>query len=237
MVLEEVTQRNPLDAEAPDTAGDYYAKNGQPEKAQFRYETAGKISGFEADALVKQAQLLVSNRKYDGALELLRKAQKVRSRDNVQRYLERGTGCPQRHPTLLIRVPISRDCRLPIRSRAGAVLVHGHRWIPRVLLLLGLFALIPGFVQAQDTGSIGGAVVNGWDGRPLSGVIVTVRGTILAEPSDASGRYRLENVPAGNTLSASASPALLPPHRQQRPVAPGLPSNLDGSPEAGVFRT
>lgn len=88
-VLEEVAQRNPLDAEALILAGDYYAKNGQTEKAQFRYETAGKITGFEADALVKQAQLLVSSRKYDSALELLRKAQKVRPRDNVQRYLER----------------------------------------------------------------------------------------------------------------------------------------------------
>lgn len=88
-VLEEVTQRNPLDAEALMLAGDYYSKNGQPEKAQFRYETAGKITGFEAEALVKQAQLLVASRKYDTALELLRKAQKVKPRDNVQRYLER----------------------------------------------------------------------------------------------------------------------------------------------------
>jgi len=88
-VLEEVAQRNPLDAEALLLAGDYYSKNGEPEKAQFRYETAGKISGYEADALVKQAQLLVGARKYDSAIELLRKAQKVKPRDNVQRYLER----------------------------------------------------------------------------------------------------------------------------------------------------
>ncbi len=38
---------------------------------------------------MKQAQLLVSSRKYEPALELLRKAQKVKPRDNVQRYLER----------------------------------------------------------------------------------------------------------------------------------------------------
>ncbi|MCW5558785.1 MAG: tetratricopeptide repeat protein [Verrucomicrobiae bacterium] len=88
-ILEQVVQRNPLDAEALMLAGDFYARNGDSEKAQFRYETAGKIAGFEADAMVKQAQLLVASRKYDGALELLRKAQKVRPRDNVQRYLER----------------------------------------------------------------------------------------------------------------------------------------------------
>lgn len=88
-MLEGVIQKNPLDAEALIMAGDYYARNGQPEKALFRYETAGKIDGFEADALVKQAQLMVSTRKYEPALELLRKAQKVKPRDNVQRYLER----------------------------------------------------------------------------------------------------------------------------------------------------
>lgn len=88
-LLDEVTQKNPLDAEALLMSGDYYARAGQPEKALFRYETAGKLSGYEADALVKQAQLLVSARKYEPALELLRKAQKVKPRDNVQRYLER----------------------------------------------------------------------------------------------------------------------------------------------------
>ncbi len=88
-MLEGVIQKNPLDAEALIMAGDYYARNGQPEKALFRYETAGKIDGFEADSLVKQAQLMVSTRKYEPALELLRKAQKVKPRDNVQRYLER----------------------------------------------------------------------------------------------------------------------------------------------------
>lgn len=88
-ILEEVAQKNPLDAEALLLAGDYYAQTGQMEKAQFRYETAGQLSGFEADAFVKQAQLLVTARKYEPALELLRKAQKVKPRDNVQRYLER----------------------------------------------------------------------------------------------------------------------------------------------------
>ncbi|MCI0534982.1 MAG: tetratricopeptide repeat protein, partial [Verrucomicrobiales bacterium] len=87
--LEQIVQKDPLDAEALLLAGDYYAKNGEREKAEFRYETAGKISGFEADAFVKHAQLLVQSQKYPQALELLRKAQKVKPRDNVRRYLER----------------------------------------------------------------------------------------------------------------------------------------------------
>ena len=87
--LEEIIQKDPLDAEALLLAGDYYARNGQGEKAEFRYETASKVTGFEADALVKHAQLLVQSQKYAPAVELLRKAQKIKPRDNVQRYLER----------------------------------------------------------------------------------------------------------------------------------------------------
>lgn len=88
-VLEKIIQRNPLDGEALILAGDYYAKSGEREKAEFRYETAGKISGFEPDALLKRAQLAVQAQKYTQAVELLRQAQKIRPRDNVQRYLEK----------------------------------------------------------------------------------------------------------------------------------------------------
>jgi hypothetical protein len=38
---------------------------------------------------VKHAQLLVQSQKYPQAAELLKKAQKVKPRDNVQRYLEK----------------------------------------------------------------------------------------------------------------------------------------------------
>lgn len=87
--LEQIVRKNPLDGEALLLAGEYYSKNGQPEKAEFRYQTAASIEGFQADALVKHAQLLVQTQKYAQAVELLRKAQKAKPRDNVQRYLEK----------------------------------------------------------------------------------------------------------------------------------------------------
>jgi tetratricopeptide (TPR) repeat protein len=87
--LEQVIGKDPLDGEALLMAGDYYAKNGAPEKAEFRFETAAKMAGFEPDALLKHAQLLVQNRNYPRAVELLRKAQKLKPRENVQRYLEK----------------------------------------------------------------------------------------------------------------------------------------------------
>jgi tetratricopeptide (TPR) repeat protein len=87
--IEQIIRKNPLDGEALLLAGDYYAKNDQREKAEFRYQTAATIGGMEADAFVKNAQLLVQSQKYPQAIELLRKAQKVRPRENVQRYLEK----------------------------------------------------------------------------------------------------------------------------------------------------
>ena len=87
--LEEVSRKNPLDGEALLLSGDYYSKHGEPEKAAFRYETAAGMPETEAEALVKHAQLLVQSRKYPQALELLRRAQKVKPRDNVQAYLEK----------------------------------------------------------------------------------------------------------------------------------------------------
>jgi tetratricopeptide (TPR) repeat protein len=87
--LEQIVKRNPVDGEALLLAGDYYSKNGQKEKAELRYQEASAIEGYEADAFVKQAQLLAQSQKYAQAAELLKKAQKVKPRDNVQRYLDK----------------------------------------------------------------------------------------------------------------------------------------------------
>lgn len=87
--LELIKDKNPLDGEALLLAGDYYARNDQPGKATDRFDAASKIEGFEADAFVKQAQLLVKSQKYTEAADLLRKAQKAKHRENVQRYLDK----------------------------------------------------------------------------------------------------------------------------------------------------
>lgn len=86
-----------------------------------------------------------------------------------------------------------------------------------------------GSLQAQETGSLSGSVVNGWDGRPLSGAIITVRGTILAVTSDASGRYRLEGVPAGDHAVRFSKPGFAAATVNGVRIAPGLNSNLDGA--------
>jgi TonB-dependent receptor len=54
--------------------------------------------------------------------------------------------------------------------------------------------------RAQQAGSVGGVVVSTWDGAPLPAVVVTVRGTTLAAQTDATGKYILNNVPAGDQV-------------------------------------
>lgn len=90
--LEEIIAKNPLDGEALLLAGDYYAKNDQREKAEFRYQTAATLENFKADAWVKHAQLLVHEKKYVEAAELLKKAQKLKPREHIQRFLEKVEG-------------------------------------------------------------------------------------------------------------------------------------------------
>lgn len=82
-------EQNPMDGEAHILLGDIFARSGDTEKADYRYEIASKISGYEAEALLKRGQLLVQSRRYAPALEMLRRAQKIKPRDNVLRYIEK----------------------------------------------------------------------------------------------------------------------------------------------------
>lgn len=76
----------------------------------------------------------------------------------------------------------------------GAFGARLRRWILTALLVLG--PILP--ARAQETGAIAGTIIEGWDGRPLGGVAVTVRGTTLATTSDAQGRFQLGGVPPGD---------------------------------------
>lgn len=64
-------------------------------------------------------------------------------------------------------------------------------------VIFALLLLSGSAVWAQDAGNVAGAVVSSWDGSPLGGVTITVRGTTLAVQTDAAGRYELKNVPPG----------------------------------------
>ena len=87
-VLEQIIEKNPLDAEALLLAGDFYMQAEDFEKALFRFEMVARIPGSESDGWVKQATVLVKQQQYTRAIELLEKAQKSNPRDNIQKFLE-----------------------------------------------------------------------------------------------------------------------------------------------------
>ena len=87
-VLEEIVELDPLDGEALILLGQHAARSEDPEQAAFYYERAAAIEAFEADASVRHAQLLVGQGRYVEALPLLRRAQTLKPRDNIQEYLE-----------------------------------------------------------------------------------------------------------------------------------------------------
>jgi tetratricopeptide (TPR) repeat protein len=87
-ILEEIVELDPLDGEALILLGEHSTRAGDSEKAIFYYERAESLEEFEAEAKVRHAQLLVRNGKYAEALPLLRRAQQIEPRENVQEYLE-----------------------------------------------------------------------------------------------------------------------------------------------------
>ena len=79
---------DPLDGEALILLGRRSSRTEDFEKAIFYFERAAAIEKYEADAKIQHAQLLVQQGKYNEALPLLRRAQQISHRQNVQEYLE-----------------------------------------------------------------------------------------------------------------------------------------------------
>ena len=87
-VLEQILKEDPLDGDALLLLGQHYAKSNQPEKAIFLFERAEGMEQFEADAKVRHAQVLVTSGKYEEAVPLLKRAQEIKARESIARYLE-----------------------------------------------------------------------------------------------------------------------------------------------------
>ncbi len=87
-VLQDIINRDPLDGDALLILAGYYARTDQPERAEMLYERAEKLKDHEVNALIAHAQLLVAQSKYDKAVKLLQRAQELRPRDAVAKYLE-----------------------------------------------------------------------------------------------------------------------------------------------------
>jgi tetratricopeptide (TPR) repeat protein len=86
--LAELVAIDPLDGESLILLGKYYQDQSNNEKAAFYFETASNVKGFEADAKVAWAQLLVGEGKFEEALPKLKQAQDANPRDSVGRFIE-----------------------------------------------------------------------------------------------------------------------------------------------------
>ncbi|SKB04877.1 Tetratricopeptide repeat-containing protein [Prosthecobacter debontii] len=87
-ILGKVAEQDPLDGETLLLLGGYYQRESNNEKAAFYYETAGGIEAFEADAKVRLAQLYTGMGKYADAIPLLKRAQDIKPRESVGKFLE-----------------------------------------------------------------------------------------------------------------------------------------------------
>lgn len=86
--LEEIVSLDPLDGEAIILLAQHYTRAKDPGKAIFYYERAEGIEAFEADARLRHAQILVGQSRFQDAVPLLKRAQELKPRDDVGRYLE-----------------------------------------------------------------------------------------------------------------------------------------------------
>ena len=87
-VLEEIIKLDPLDGEALMLLGQHYARHNEPDRAMFYYERAASLDAFAVNACIRHAQVLVGLNRYAEAVPLLRRAQDVKPREDIARYLE-----------------------------------------------------------------------------------------------------------------------------------------------------
>jgi tetratricopeptide (TPR) repeat protein len=87
-VLEELVKVDPLDGDALMLLGHHYARQNEPDRAMLYYQRAASIDAFEATAKTYHAQVLVGLGRFGEALPLLRRAQEIKPREDIARYLE-----------------------------------------------------------------------------------------------------------------------------------------------------
>jgi len=87
--LEKIIDRDPLNGRAIITLADYYGREDQIEKAILLYERAEELDGeIRTRAYVRHGQMMVRQKRWEEAVDLLRTAQNIEHQDNVKEFLE-----------------------------------------------------------------------------------------------------------------------------------------------------
>ena len=86
-LLESMVVENPLDGDVLIMLADYYAQNGNFEKAEFLYERAQNLGDYEAKAYFHHGKALVTEERYREAVRALEQAQDVKPQVHVEEYL------------------------------------------------------------------------------------------------------------------------------------------------------
>ena len=120
--------------------------------------------------------------------------------------------------------PESDESRGSAGLRPGVLTAWCHSLFALLFLVAGAFA-----ADAQDNGTISGVVVSSWDGTPLAGATVTVRGTTLATQSGADGRFELKNVPAGDQVLRFSKSSYASAAVTDVRVLPGQTTTVNGN--------
>lgn len=91
-------------------------------------------------------------------------------------------------------------------------------------VIASLSLALLGRAQETERGTITGTVIESWEGKPLAGVTVIVRGTTLAVTTDAQGRFQLSGVPPGVYTLQFSAPGYVRATLGEVLVAPGQTS-------------
>lgn len=87
-ILEKIISRDPLRGRALISLGQYYGETDEFEKAILMFERAQVLDEYQVDALTRHAQLMVREEKYDEAALLMREAQDIEFKPNLQIFLD-----------------------------------------------------------------------------------------------------------------------------------------------------
>jgi Flp pilus assembly protein TadD len=87
--LAQVVALDPLNGRALLLLANYHWQRGEVERAEIHFERAVKVEAVAQDALVQHARMLVANRNYRQAVDLLERSQTIRHQAHIAQFIDK----------------------------------------------------------------------------------------------------------------------------------------------------